>query len=351
MTIVTIIVAILIFSLIVIVHELGHFLVGRAVGIKALAFSVGMGPTIFQKQGKETKYAIKALPIGGSVQFLGEDAEDNDPRAMNNVSKWRRFLTLIAGPAMNILLGIILIAMFAGLFGIYEISTQIADYNDDYFAETNPAKAAGLLPGDKIIGIDGIGLNNKPNEEALNTLSQAIVNSQGEPLLLEIQRDDQVFETNVTPVYVEEIEQYQIGIIFEQVSLRYGFFKSIWFGVKRTGDIIVLMVTMLWQMIFKGQGVESVTGPVGIFNEIGKAVNQGIEYVINLTIIITLNLGIINLLPIPALDGGRIVFLGIEAIKGSPLNREREGMINFIGFALLMLLMLLITYRDITNLF
>jgi regulator of sigma E protease len=156
---------------------------------------------------------------------------------------------------------------------------------------------------------------------------------------------------SVSPVFIEEIQQYQIGIIFEQVSTHYGFFQSIAFGVRRTWDIIVLMITMLMQMIFKGQGVESVTGPVGIFKEIGKAVDQGIEYVLNLTIIITLNLGIINLLPIPALDGGRIVFLAVEAIKGSPLNREREGMVNFIGFALLMLLMLIITYRDIINLF
>ena len=351
-TLTTILVAILLFGILILVHELGHFFAGRMVGIQPKEFSIGMGPVLFSRERKGIKYNLKALPIGGSCLFLGEDEENKASGAFNNAPVWRRMVTIIAGPLMNFLLGVVLIMVLYMALGIMQIQPVVAQFNDsDVFAAGNPAQEAGLLPGDRIVGVNGEYWGELDDQVIIQNVHTALSQGEGASAELTVQRDGKQLTKTVTPIYNAQDNAYQIGIIFHNEIVKVGFLKSLAFGFKDAVGAIVTMVSFLGQLIFRGQGAGDVLGPVGIVTEIGNAVRMGWEYVINLAIIISLNLGLINLIPFPALDGGRIALLAVEGIRRKPFDREKEGIFHLIGFAVLMLLMVLITYRDISKLF
>mgnify|MGYP000168038805 CR=1 FL=1 len=352
-TLVTILIAIVLFGILILVHELGHFFAGRMVGIQPKEFSIGMGPVILSRERKGIKYNLKALPIGGSCLFLGEDEEHKASGAFNNAPVWRRMVTIAAGPVMNFLLGVVLIMVLYMALGIMQIQPVVDKFNDsDVFSGGNPAQEAGLLPGDRIVGVDGAYWGDLPDETIIQNVHAALSQGEGAPVALTVVREGEGELTRtVTPIYNAQDNAYQIGIVFKNEVVKVGFFRSIAYGFRDAVGAIVTMVTFLGQLIFRGQGAGDVLGPVGIMTEIGNAVRMGWEYVINLAIIISLNLGLINLVPFPALDGGRLTLLVVEGIRRKPFNREREGFFHLIGFALLMLLMVLITYRDIVKLF
>ena len=351
-TLVTILIALVLFGILILVHELGHFFAGRMVGIQPKEFSIGMGPVLFSKERKGIKYNLKALPIGGSCLFLGEDEDNKASGAFNNAPVWRRMVTIVAGPLMNFLLGVVLTTVLFMLIGLPQIQSVVKEFTDTgVFAEVNPAREAGLQPGDRIVGIDGEYWGDLDSESIIVNVKEAIAEGNGAPVEIMFERDGEIQSRAMTPLYSEQSQEYQIGIGFKDENVKIGFFQSIGYGFRTAVGAIGMMVSFLGQLIFRGQGAGDVLGPVGIVTEIGNAVRMGWEYVINLAIIISLNLGLINLIPFPALDGGRIALLIVEGIRRKPFDREKEGIFHLIGFAVLMLLMVLITYRDIAKLF
>jgi len=337
----TLLVALIFFGVLIMVHELGHFLAGRLVGIHAEEFSIGMGPKLFGFSRKGTQFSVRALPIGGYVKFLGEDEKSEDPRAFNNASLWRRMAVIVAGPAMNILLAVVLLAVFYMSYGIYEVVPEILEV-----VENSPADRAGLMPGDRIIQVDDVSVEGLQAQEAVEAIRNAIRQKGGNELEIVVRRDGENISVKLVPEYSEQSDSYVIGIVFGRIR-RYGLMPAIGLAFNQAGRIMFLMVDMLRALIFRGQGLNEVMGPVGIVGEIGKAVQAGMQQLLSLAVIITLNLGIINLIPFPALDGGRLALLLIEAVRGKPLEPEKEGFIHFIGFVMLILLMVLVTYQDI----
>jgi regulator of sigma E protease len=337
----TLLVALIFLSIMVIVHELGHFVSARLVGIYAEEFSIGMGPKLFGFSGKETQFSIRALPIGGYVKFLGEDEKSDDPRAFSNAKVWKRMVVVVSGSLMNILLAILLLTTLYMAFGVYEIAPQILEV-----AENSPAEHAGLKPGDIIIQVDSTPIDISNDEKAVETIRDLIKAKGKNPLSITVNRDGKNVIIDLVPQYNDETDSYMIGIVFGRFR-RYSFFPALRTSFTQTGRIVVLMVDGIRGLLFRGQGINEIMGPVGIVGEIGKAVQAGIQQMLSLAIIITINLGVINLIPFPALDGGRLVLLLLEGIRRKPIEAEREGFIHFIGFVVLILLMVLVTYKDI----
>ncbi|MFS8500187.1 MAG: RIP metalloprotease RseP [Caldicoprobacter sp.] len=339
----TILVALIFLSLLVMVHEVGHFLAGRFVGIHPEEFSIGMGPKLLGFSRKGTRFSVRALPIGGYVKFLGEDERSDDERAFSNASVWKRMAVIVAGPTMNILLAVVLLAVFYMGYGVYEEVPEILEV-----VENSPAERAGLLPGDSIIKVDDISVEGMEAREAVETIRNAIRQKGSNELKIVVRRNGKDINIKVVPEYNEESDSYVIGIVFGRIR-RYGLIQATGMAFNSVGKLTLMMVDALRGLIFKGQGLNEVMGPVGIVSEIGKAVEAGMQQLLLLAVMISLNLGIINLIPFPALDGGRIALLLVEGVRGKPLEPEKEGFIHFIGFVVLILLMVLVTYHDITR--
>lgn len=339
----TILVALIFLSLLVMVHEVGHFLAGRFVGIHPEEFSIGMGPKLLGFSRKGTQFSVRALPIGGYVKFLGEDERSDDERAFSNASVWKRMAVIVAGPTMNILLAVVLLAVFYMGYGVYEEVPEILEV-----VENSPAERAGLLPGDSIIKVDDISVEGMEAREAVETIRNAIRQKGSNELKIVVRRNGKDINIKVVPEYNEESDSYVIGIVFGRIR-RYGLIQATGMAFNNVGKLTLMMVDALRGLIFKGQGLNEVMGPVGIVSEIGKAVEAGMQQLLLLAVMISLNLGIINLIPFPALDGGRIALLLVEGVRGKPLEPEKEGFIHFIGFVVLILLMVLVTYHDITR--
>ncbi|MFY9177745.1 MAG: M50 family metallopeptidase [Caldicoprobacterales bacterium] len=340
---ITLLTTLILFGVIILGHELGHFLIANWVGIPAEEFSIGMGPKIYQRKTNKTLFSLRALPIGGYVKFVGEDEKSDDPRAFNNAKVWKRFLVILSGPLMNFFLAILLLTISFMSFGTVRTSTHILETID-----ASPAQEAGLQKGDKIIEINGRNLENMSEEKAIETIRDVIKSEGGQPLRLTILRDGEAKEFEMLPNYNTEKNTYEIGIYFGRLQ-RHGPLSSIKLAFIQTGRLIILMIQLVGSMIFKGQVLNEVVGPVGIVGEINKAVQSGIHDVINFAITITLNLGIINLIPFPALDGGRLALLVVEGLRGRPIDSQKEGYIHFVGFVLLMLLMIVVTFKDIVR--
>lgn len=324
---------IFIFGSAVIIHELGHFILAKLSGIKVHEFAVGMGPKLFSYKKGETDYSLRALPLGGFVKMEGEDEKSSDKRAFNNKPVLSRFMVILAGPLMNFILAIILfsIVMFIAGVSIPTINTLTSGF---------PAEAVGLQPGDKILAI------NDTNIRTWDQVVTEIGKNDIKEMTITVERDNKKLNFNITPIENEETGQIMIGIspvVVQSVT------HSISTGFLRVITTMNEMIYFLRQLIVGRASTGTLVGPVGIIQVAGQAAKYGILNVINLAAFISINLGIINLLPIPALDGSRLVFLGYEALRGKPVKQEREAMIHFIGFVFLIGLMIVITFRDVSN--
>ncbi|MCC0636297.1 MULTISPECIES: RIP metalloprotease RseP [unclassified Clostridioides] len=332
----TIIAALILFSIIVLIHELGHFIFAKRSGIKVNEFSIGMGPKIYSVK-KDTEYSIRALPIGGYVSMEGEDEEQISPNSFGNKSILQRFSTIVAGPIFNIILAAVLLVPVFLYIG--SPTTTLGKIMQD-----TPAQAVGLQVGDKINKINGNSV--KTWDEVANIINT----SSGGELKLSITRDGNDKVVNVIPK--DNNGKYEIGI---QPQREKDFFGSIVNACKTTVDMTKQMLTFLGQMVtgrVPGGIGNAVAGPVGVIGMVSDAAQTGLINVVYLAAVISLNLGIVNLLPIPALDGWRILMLLLEAVRGGKkLDPNKEGMINVVGFGALMLFMLFITYKDILRLF
>ena len=333
---ITLISSLVVFLLVVMLHEFGHFTVAKLSGIKVNEFSIGMGPKLFQKQKGETAYSLRALPIGGYVAMEGEEESSHDPRSFNNAPILKRMAVVLAGAFMNFILAFLAFTIIFSIvgYGSNEIDTVIKD---------SPAEIAGIKAGDKIIEIDKI------KTKDIYEINSLIRDKKDEEINLKINRKGENLDINLKPRYSEENKMYLIGI---KSKLKHSFFKSIELGAKRTGEMSLMILKSL-KMIFDGSfKIEYLSGPVGVVQMIGSESSKGFLNFLQILALISVNLGVFNLLPIPALDGGKFLFLLIEALRGKPINEKFEQGLSLIGISLLFSLMIYVTiFNDIGRLF
>lgn len=328
-----IIMAIIAFGVLIIIHELGHFTLAKLNGVKVEEFAIGMGPKLFGIKGKETTYSIKLLPIGGYVKMLGDEGESADPRAFNNKSPLRKLSIVIAGPIMNFILGIVLFAMIAGMRGY--LSPVV-----DKVVPNQPAAVMGIKSGDKII---------RANNSKISTWEDFVTQvytASGNPLDITYIRDNQTNTVRVVPVKDPKENRYIVGIYPTAVE-RPTVSQSISYGFIETNSLIKQTFSF-FKTIFKGKAsVNDVGGPLTIIKFSGAAAKAGVLSLTAFAAYISIQLGIFNIIPFPALDGGYILLYLFEIITGKKVDDNKVGVINYVGFAILMTLMVLVTIKDI----
>lgn len=334
----TIIIALLLFGVIVLIHEFGHFILAKKNGVTVHEFAVGMGPKLLGVEKNGTLYSLRLLPIGGFCAMEGEDEDSDKPGSFGRKSILQRASIIFAGPFFNLVLAVIfLIPVFIYIGSPTTTIDQVID--------NSPAQAANLQKGDTIKEINGQEITS------WNEFTEVITTSEGKELNVVVDRDNKSVKLSITPEIGED-GTYKVGV----TCLRN---KNVINAIKEsfvtTGQMIVQMVTFLKQMItgtVPGGFSNSVAGPVGVISIVSDAAKTGFINLLYLGSIISLNLGIINLVPFPALDGGRLFLLLIEALRGGKkINPDKEAMINMIGFCALMAFMVFITYSDVTKLF
>ena len=330
----TAILAIILFCVMIFPHELGHYIAAKRLGVKVNEFAFGMGPVIWKKQKGETLHSIRLFPIGGFCSMEGEDEDSDEPRAFNNKKPWQKIIILAAGSFMNVLCAILIMSIVVGVLGF--TTTTI-----DTVSEGSPAETAGIMAGDEITAIDGQPI------EAWTDVSAAIASAEGGQIIMTVQRDGRTLEASVTP------EQTQDGASLIGITSRVSHnpFRAVAEGAKSTWNITASMFQTLSQL-FTGQlGADSLSGPVGMVQMVSQTTQYGWWYYGFLTALICINLAIINMLPLPALDGGRIIFVIISMITGRPVSQKVEGTVHFVGIMLLFGLMAYVTFNDITRIF
>lgn len=372
----TVLVTLLIFLVMITLHEFGHFIMAKSLGVNVLEFSIGMGPAIFKKQGKETLYSVRIFPIGGYCSLEGEDTDSDDKGAFCNQKLWKRFLIVSAGAILNLILGFILFAVYVGMASpvasnvIHEIDQR------SYLAET------GVKPGDKIVEINGHKVNIY--DDIILYTSEF---KKDEKISLTVKRDGEKLDFEFLPsekkrtiVYGEnyvditdtingeektrreeigEIPKEYVGEKFTEEGLIIGFtaesmditalniFPQAWY---LTCNITKNIYIALGDLVTGKSGLENMAGPVGVGQVVGAAVSSGSAATMNILLIVamlTVNLGIFNLLPLPALDGGRLFFMLIELVRGKPVPPEKEGIVHTIGLVILLGLAVVVFFNDI----
>ena len=329
---ITAIYALAVFCVLIMVHELGHFFAAKLTGVQVNELSLGMGPKLFEHQGKETLYTLRLLPIGGFCAMEGEDEESENERAFNNKPAWSRALVIVAGALMNVLLAVLILSAIAGYTGI--ASTELVDVT-----EGKPAYQAGIRPGDEILEVNGEKVNFFV--EARNLIMQS-----EDTVELVVRRENQKVYASI-PVQLSEDGYPIIGI---EAKVTKNPLTAIHYGTVATVDMGKSMIGFIGQLFTGKSSVNELTGPVGIVSAIGQQAQYGFIYVANLAALISLNLGIMNMLPLPALDGGRLLFIVINAITGKAVSEEMEGKIHFVGLMLLFALMAYVLFQDVGRL-
>ncbi|KUK10537.1 MAG: Site-2 protease, Metallo peptidase, MEROPS family M50B [Clostridia bacterium 41_269] len=334
----TVLLSLLILSLLILVHEWGHFLAAKKAGIQVYEFSIGMGPAIISRVRGETKYSIRLLPIGGYVKMAGmEPGDENNPKGFNKKSIFQRAAVVSAGSLMNFLLAVVLFVFVFTVIGIPSDSNVVGEV-----MPSSPAEEAGIKPGDKILAIEDKKINN------WNDLVEIIHKNPEKRLHMVVQRENLKFTVSIVPYLDKERNIGLIGI--KQSVERQDLLNSIYLGINNALNVIFMIILGFAKMII-GEIPAEVAGPVGIVTIIGDVARFGLANILNFTAVLSLNLGLINLFSIPALDGSRLMFILIEWLRGKPIDPQKENFIHFIGFAILILIMLIITYQDIVRIF
>ncbi len=332
--------AILIFCILIFIHEFGHFITAKLSGMTVHEFSVGMGPKIFGFEKKYTKYSLRLIPFGGYVKLEGEDGDSDDLNAFCNKSAFKRFIVLFAGAFMNVLLGFLIFSIIYSSIGEHASNTIGTVIEDSAFDK------AGIESGDKIIRMEG----NKYSSDirSYRDINVFISLNGTDTARIVYKHKGEEFTKDITPIYNEAEQRHMFGFSpkYEKLGFADALYQAFWQCI----FVIKSVFLSLWWLITGTVSPSAMSGPVAIVNEIGTAAKSGWRTVLNFAGFISVNLGVMNLLPIPALDGGRILFLAIEKIRGKKMNPEREAMINFVFFALLLLLMVLVTFSDISKL-
>lgn len=342
-----ILIAIIIFSIIIIFHELGHFWLAKANGIQVNEFSLGLGPTIVGFTRGETKYSLKLLPFGGACMMEGEDDASDNPRAFPNKSVWARISVVFAGPFFNFIMA------FIGAFIIiccvgYDKPT-LSGVIDGYAAQE-----AGLKEGDTITKMNGHSIRFYREVSAYSLFHE------GETVEIEYVRDGEKYTAVLTPKYDEENGRYLYGVIGNYEYTKGNVLDSAVNAVYEVRYWIYTTLQSLKMLLTGGASVNDLSGPVGIVQNMGEVYDESVSSggyyaafinMLNWVVLLSANLGVMNLLPLPALDGGRLVFLLVEAVRRKRIDPEKEGYVHMIGIVLLMLLMVFVMFNDIRNLF
>ncbi len=335
-----ILIALVMFGILIFIHEGGHFLAARLCRVTVKEFAIGMGPQIVSRTSKKsgTKYGLRLLPIGGFVSMAGEDEESDDPNAFCNKSVPRRMLIVIAGALMNLLLGFIL--MFILVFAQKTlVSTQIGAFND------NAVSSEYLEVGDTVLKVDETSVHTG------NEVVYEIMNKGSEPIDILVLRDGE--KIKVEGVVFPNFEDN--GVVFGDCDFKMyvaeeNFGNYIKHAYFRSVSTVKMVVDSLVNLISGKYGMEAVSGPVGVTEVVGEAARSNIPTLLYVVAVISINLGVFNLIPFPALDGGRFLFLIIEGIRRKPIDRRIESYINFVGIIILFAFMALITFKDIVKL-
>ncbi|MCL2699802.1 MAG: RIP metalloprotease RseP [Defluviitaleaceae bacterium] len=337
----TIVYAILVFLLLIFVHEFGHLISAKLCGIRVNEFALGMGPKLIGFTKGETKYSFRAVPFGGYCLMEGEDEESDDPRAFGNKPVRIRALVLFAGSLMNILLAVVLLSLL--IFSIGTPTRVLADVGTE-----TPAYAAGLRPGDELVSINGTPVKEW---DEISPILNRIANEVPEAILVVTVLRDGAERTIETHLYEDANGNLKLGISPEFARSPGLFFQSFGYGARATFLMGQMMYKVLGELFTGKAGMDQLTGPVGIVVVVGDTARLGFGYLIQLTALISLNLAIINLLPFPALDGGRLVFLAIRKATGKTITDTIEGRVHLIGIIVLFAFMALITMQDIGRFF
>ena len=341
---------IILLSVIVIVHEFGHLIAAKAFNVYCGEFSIGMGPKLWSHQGKETTFSIRALPIGGYVAMAGEEDNtfENVPfeRTIKGVSHWKQIIIMLAGVFMNFLLAWFIFSAMILSSGVYNKAPAPVVYG---VIEGSAAQEAGFMEGDIITEVQfSDGTVVKP--DTFYEILTYSMNNQ-DPMIYTLQRNDEILVKTVTPRFSEQDQSWLVGVRIppaEQVQTN--LLNCGLYGAQYMGQMVKEMFTAL-SRIFHGIGLEELSGPVGIYQITEQQAKLGIENYILLIALLSVNVGIFNLLPLPILDGGRVVLTVIEMIIGKPLNKKLESAISMIGVALVLGLMVFVTWQDLMRLF
>ena len=381
---VSVIVTVVMFLIMISLHEFGHFIIGKLLGFNVLEYAIGFGPVLFKKRGKNTLYSFRLIPFGGFCQFDGEDEQKPGVKGAFNEQKcWKRFFVLFAGAAFNVILGFIV------YFFLTMHSGEVYTNTINNVIENTALYEAGVQQGDIITEIDGHNVgsyrdiqlyamdiqenipvsisvrrgNDKKTFEILPT-KQIVKVTYGEDNITYTETIGDVTQTE-TVEYSDKnpFRKENVGKTQETIRLLMGFSPtvervSISNVFQETFNMTCFVVKLVYKSLFElvtgGVGIDQVSGPVGVVSEVNTAVRSGSNswlYVLNIAALLTINLGVMNLLPLPALDGGRILFVIIEWIRRKPVSRDKEGMIHAIGFAILFAFMIFIFFQDIIKLF
>ncbi len=347
----TLLILIIILGVLIFVHEFGHFIVAKKAGVFVEEFALGMGPQIFKWKRKNdpTTYSIRLLPIGGFCAMAGEVVEEKEKKLkknqyMCNKKPYQKFLILVAGVTMNFMLAL-LIFFLQGL--IWGSSNQLSYVG--MVTENSAVAKAGITEGDRIISINGV----KTNTWDKIQVAIALKNDSKSYEFVVKKSDGSVNKYEVTPNYIKDKKGNEVMVFGFGAgnTLNKGFIASIKYSLIKFYSVISSMTLIIVKLFSGALGLKSLSGPVGMYTVVGESAKLGIQSLLYLTAYLSVNLGFINIIPLPAFDGGRILFVIIEKIKGSPVKAEVENWFHTIGFILLMILMVVITYQDILRLF
>lgn len=348
---------VMVLGIMIFFHELGHFLVAKYFGVKVLKFALGFGPVLVGKTIGETEYSIRYFPLGGFVKMLGEEIEDEEneikdlpseeeEKSFSNKHPLKRIAIVVAGPVFNLVLALFLYCGFFYIYGESIILPEIGQVSED-----SPAQKAGFLKGDVIAAINGIKI------EAWSEVIGNVRDKAGISLTVNVRRDGQSIDLTVMPEekiikdeFGKDVKTSQIGIMGKQETIELGLWQAVEKGVDQSLYITKLTFFVIGKLFQGDLSIKTLGGPILIGQMTGKIVKENIGYVIPFMAVISINLGILNLLPIPILDGGMIVFLLIELLIGKPLSVKKREFAFKVGLTLLILLMLIVTYNDISRL-
>lgn len=338
-TLQTIILSVLVFGALIFIHELGHFLAAKWAGIRVNEFSLGMGPVVFQRQKGETAYSLRAFPVGGFVSMEGEDDGSSDDRAFCNKSIGKRLLVVAAGAMMNLILGFLIMVILVCM-GNAVGTTRISQFGED------AVSSQWLQVEDEIVSVNGHRVRT-PND-----ISYEFMNEDDGVMDMEVIRDGEKIKLTGVTFNMQDVGE---GLKAIRIDFKvYGVHKTIWNVPPYAFNWSVSIMKQVWSSLIKmitGQfTLNQLSGPVGVATTIGEAASMGLDSTLLIIAFITINLGVFNLLPFPALDGGRLLFLFIEMIRRKPLKPEYEGYINTAGLLLLLGLMAAVTFNDVIKL-
>ncbi|WP_314762946.1 RIP metalloprotease RseP [uncultured Selenomonas sp.] len=341
--VVTLLASIFVFGILVLVHEVGHFVAAKLTDMRVDRFAIGFGPRIVKYTHGETEYSLRALPLGGFNDIAGMDAANNTAGERGYCAKSipARMIVILAGSFMNLILPIFL---FFGIFFFAGVSTPSSEPVLGTVVPGHPAANAGLLAGDRIVAIEGAPVNSWQD------ITSLIKDADGKVLHVEYERAGEHRTVSVIPAYNAQEKRSLIGVSSSVTTRMPGFFEAAELAVTRTGTTLMMMLSMLGQMVTGAQQAD-LAGPIGVAQIAGEAAQIGVVPLLSLTALLSLNLAIINLFPIPALDGGHFLTLVVEAVRGKPLSAKAMHYAQMFGVSLLVLLMLYATKNDIMRIF